>query len=79
MLVPPNQPETVAIILNYSPDALQSDGATRFVAVDGVAPCAPTPGDLPARASPLHDSPEALYGRERAVKYSMVRRATAAL
>ena len=69
MLVPPAQPETVAIILNYSPSATESDGATRFVATDGVVQCAPEPGALPSRQSPLHDSPEELYGRERAVKY----------
>ena len=67
--MPPAQPETVAIILNYSPSATDSDGATRFVATDGVVPCAPEPGALPSRDSPLHDSPEELYGRERAVKY----------
>ena len=48
---------------------MDSDGATRFVATDGVVPCAPEPGALPSRDSPLNDSPEELYGRERAVKY----------
>jgi hypothetical protein len=70
LLVPPDAPETVACILNYSADATQSDGATRFIAEDGRCPLAPDPAAIPARQSPLHDSPEDLYARERAVKYT---------
>ena len=69
MLVPPaSTPETVNVILNYSEDALETDGATRFVAERGLCPLAPQPGGASER-SPLRDSSEDLYGRERAVRY----------
>ena len=71
MLVPPaSAPETVNVILNYSEDALETDGATRFVAERGLCPLAPLPSvPSEALASPLHDSSEDLYGREHAVRY----------
>ena len=70
MLVPPaSMPETVNVILNYSEDALETDGATRFVAERGLCPLAPQPGVGPPEPSPLRDSSEDLYGRERAVRY----------
>jgi hypothetical protein len=71
MLVPPaSAPETVNVILNYSEDALETDGATRFVAERGLCPLAPQPS-VPSEPSPLHDSSENLYGRERAVRYRL--------
>lgn len=70
MRVPPaSMPETVNVILNYSEDALETDGATRFVAERGLCPLAPQPGVGPSEPSPLRDSSEDLYGRERAVRY----------
>ena len=70
MLVPPpSSPETVNVILNYSEDALDTDGATRFVADRGLCPLAPQPGSVPTQSSPLDDSSDELYGRERAVRY----------
>jgi hypothetical protein len=71
LLVPPSSaPETVNVILNYSEDAIETDGATRFVAEHGLCALAPQPGEAPAQASPFYDSSEALYERERAVRYT---------
>ena len=72
-LVPPSFPETVNCILNYSASSEATDGATRFVAEDGLCSLCPEPGAAPTRPPQLNDPPEELYARERAVRYTAVR------
>ena len=72
MLVPPEgASETVNCILNYSDSATEIDGATRFIAEQGLCSLCPEPGATPTRGRPiLEDGAEELYARERAVKYT---------
>ena len=60
-------------ILNYSASSEATDGATRFVAEDGLCSLCPEPGEAPTRPPQLNDPPEELYARERAVRYTAVR------